>query len=159
MAPLPNGEDRSLAAERADARHEHDDPHLRSCSTVTGYHIKSQDGEIGHVQGWLVDEETWAIRYIVVDTSNWWLGHKVLVAPEWIREVSWADSIVSVNMTQQAIRERPHPGIHPCHPIANKRSAFTRTTIARDIGKHSHRSSLAAACVSGARLFRIHRGA
>ena len=56
-----------------------DDLHLRSCKAVMGYHIEATDGDIGHVQGLLVDEETWAIRYMVVDTSNWWLGHKVLI--------------------------------------------------------------------------------
>ena len=39
----------------------------------------------------LLDDETWAIRYIVVDTSNWWVGHKVLVAPRWIKSVSWLE--------------------------------------------------------------------
>jgi hypothetical protein len=95
-----------MAAERA-AMHANDDPHLRSSNSVTGYHIKAQDHEIGHVQGWLVDDESWAIRYLVVDTSNWWVGHKVLVAPQWIRDVSWADSVVAVNLTSEAIRSSP----------------------------------------------------
>jgi len=98
--------ERSIAAERA-ARHRDDDPHLRSCKSVSGYHIKAQDGEIGHVQGWIVDEQSWAIRYLVVDTSNWWLGHQVLIAPQWIREVSWSDKIVVADMTREAVRNAP----------------------------------------------------
>jgi uncharacterized protein YrrD len=98
--------ERSIAAEQA-ARHRDDDPHLRSCKSVSGYHIKAQDGEIGHVQGWIVDEQSWAIRYLVVDTSNWWLGHQVLIAPQWIREVSWSDKIVVADMTREAIRNAP----------------------------------------------------
>ena len=86
---------------------ETEDPHLRAFNNVVGYHIHASDGEIGHVQGMLVDEETWAIRYLVVDTSNWWLGHRVLIAPEWIDKVSWADSTVSVNLTQKAVRDAP----------------------------------------------------
>ena len=88
---------------------EHNDgnPHLRSCKEVTSYHLHASDGDIGHVQGLLVDEQTWAIRYLVVDTSNWWLGHKVLIAPQWIQEVSWADSTVSVDMTRQAVKDAP----------------------------------------------------
>jgi hypothetical protein len=104
----PGGSDpHNLIAKARAARHEHDDPHLRSCSAVTGYHIKAQDGEIGHVQGWIVDEESWAVRYLVVDTGNWWLGHKVLVSPQWIREVSWSDSNVAVNMTRMAVQSAP----------------------------------------------------
>jgi hypothetical protein len=84
-----------------------DNPHLRSFNAVTGYSIEATDGDIGHVQGLLVDEETWAIRYMVVNTSNWWLGHQVLVAPQWIQSVSWPDSTVSVNLTRQAVQNAP----------------------------------------------------
>ena len=95
------------AANAEAARHENDDPHLRSCHVVTGYHIQASDGEIGHVQGLLVDEETWAIRYLIVDTSNWWGGHEVLVAPQWIQSVNWNDETVSVDLTRQAVKDAP----------------------------------------------------
>ena len=109
MAPSGVGvleAERTIAAEQA-VRHRDDDPHLRSCKAVGGYHIKAQDGEIGHVQGFIVDEASWAIRYLVVDTSNWWMGHQVLVAPQWIQEVSWSDQVVAVKMTREAIRNAP----------------------------------------------------
>lgn len=89
------------------ARHRNDDPHLRSCNAVTGYHLHATDGEIGHVSGFLVDDETWAIRYLVVDTSNWWFGHEMLVAPAWIRGVHWADRTVSVDLDRAAIQNAP----------------------------------------------------
>jgi hypothetical protein len=93
---------------RADAAlHENDDHHLRSCKAVMDYHIEATDGDIGHVQGLLVDEESWAIRYMIVDTSNWWLGHQVLIAPQWIQNVSWSDATVSVNLTRQAVKDAP----------------------------------------------------
>ncbi|WP_211251637.1 PRC-barrel domain-containing protein [Andreprevotia chitinilytica] len=84
-----------------------EDPHLRSCKAVIDYHILASDGQIGHVQGFLVDEKTWAIRYLVVNTSNWWLGHEVLIAPKWIENVSWSGSTVSVGLTQQAVQDAP----------------------------------------------------
>jgi hypothetical protein len=83
------------------------DPHLRSCNVVKGYHIKASDGEIGHVQGFLVDDATWSVRYMIVNTSNWWVGHQVLVSPEWIRQVSWAGSSVEVSLDRQAIKDAP----------------------------------------------------
>ncbi|OYV01946.1 MAG: photosystem reaction center subunit H [Burkholderiales bacterium PBB5] len=89
------------------ARHRNDDPHLRSCNAVTGYHIHATDGEIGHVSGFLVDDETWAIRYLVVDTSNWWVGHKVLIAPPWIEGVHWSDQTVSVSLSRASIQNAP----------------------------------------------------
>ncbi|MFN0161887.1 MAG: PRC-barrel domain-containing protein [Burkholderiales bacterium] len=95
-----------LRAERD--RRRNADPHLRSCDAVVGYHIKATDGEVGHVSDLLVDDDTWAVRYLVVDTSNWWLGHKVLVAPPWITGVHWSDKTVSVDLSRDAIKDAPH---------------------------------------------------
>ncbi len=93
---------------RADEeRHRDDDLHLRSCQAVMAYHIEASDGDIGHVQGLLVDEQTWAIRYMIVNTSNWWLGHQVLIAPQWIKNVSWAEATVSVDLTRQVVQDAP----------------------------------------------------
>lgn len=89
------------------ARSDNADPHLRSCDAVTDYHIHASDGDIGHVNGMLIDDETWAVRYLIVDTSNWWMGHKVLIAPPWIESVNWADRTVSVALTRQAIKDAP----------------------------------------------------
>ena len=89
------------------ARHQDDDPNLRSCNAVIGYHIHATDGEIGHVQGMLIDEDTWAIRYIVVNTSNWWLGHQALIAPQWIKDVGWLDKRVSVDLTRGSVKDAP----------------------------------------------------
>ena len=100
--------DREMAYARADAEaHSNDDIHLRSCKAVVGYHLIATDGDIGHVQGLLVEEETWAIRYLIINTSNWWLGHKVLVAPQWISDISWSGATVSVNLTRQAVKDAP----------------------------------------------------
>jgi hypothetical protein len=71
------------------------------------YHIQATDGGIGHVQGLLIDEETWAVRYMIVDTSSWWLGHQVLVAPQWIEEVRWPDEAIVVTVSRQAVRDAP----------------------------------------------------
>lgn len=95
------------AQARTEARQRAQDPHLRSCKSVVGYHIEASDGEIGHVQGLLVDEESWAIRYLVVNTSNWWLGHDVLVAPQWIKRVSWTEQTVAVDLTRDALKQAP----------------------------------------------------
>ena len=93
---------------RADAaRHQNDDPHLRDCKAVMRYRIQAADGDIGHIQGLLVDEETWATRYIIVNTSNWWLGHQVLIATQWIQDVSWYDATISVNLPRQALKDAP----------------------------------------------------
>lgn len=83
------------------------DPHLRSTHDVSGHDIQAADGEIGHVEDFIIDDETWAIRYLIIDTRNWWLGKKVLVSPQWIERVSWYESKVFVNLTRETIKQSP----------------------------------------------------
>jgi len=106
--PHSTQSDAEMSFARAEAaRHQNDDPHLRDCKAVMTYHVEATDGDIGHVQGLLVDDETWAIRYIIVNTGNWWMGHQVLIAPQWIDNVSWHDATVTVNVTRQAVKDAP----------------------------------------------------
>jgi hypothetical protein len=83
------------------------DPDLRSTQAVSGYHVQALDGEIGHVDDFIIDDETWTIRYLVIDTTNWWLGKKVLVSPQWVGSVSWSESKVFVNLPREAIKRAP----------------------------------------------------
>jgi hypothetical protein len=83
------------------------DAHLRSTHEVSGYHLQASDGEIGHVDDFVIDDETWAIRYLVVDTRNWWPGKKVLISPQWIERVSWTESKIFVDLSLEAIRQSP----------------------------------------------------
>jgi hypothetical protein len=83
------------------------DPSLRSARDVTGYYIAARDGDIGHVDDFLVDDRAWAIRYLIVDTRNWWPGKKVALSPEWIKTVSWADSRVHVDLQREEIKAAP----------------------------------------------------
>ena len=93
-----------LRANRTRATRTSDDYHLRSSNAVTGYRVEATDGNIGHVEDLLVDDYTWAIRYLLVKTSNWWGGRRVLVAPQSIEDVNWSKSTVSVDLTRQAIK-------------------------------------------------------
>jgi hypothetical protein len=83
------------------------DSHLRDAKAVIGYHLRAADGEIGHVEEFLVDVEHWSIRYMVVDTSNWLGGRRVLIAPSWVSAVSWEDSLVHVTATREAVMTSP----------------------------------------------------
>ena len=83
------------------------DHHLRSTDVVTGYHLSALDGEIGHIEDFIIDDETWAIRYMIVGTKNWWPGKKVLVSPQWIERVSWNESKVFINLSRTVIQESP----------------------------------------------------
>lgn len=90
------------------ASNEHSgDVHLRSVRKLRGYHVQGMDEAIGHVNDFIVDDETWDVRYLVVDTSNWWFGKKVLLAPRWASRVSWAESKVFVDVSRESIKNGP----------------------------------------------------
>ncbi len=84
-----------------------DEPNLRSMKEVTGYHIHAIDGDIGHVEDFIICPTTWTVRYMVVDTKNWWPGKKVLVSPDWIKDVRWGDKKVYVDLTVDMIENGP----------------------------------------------------
>jgi hypothetical protein len=83
------------------------DTHLRSVREVAGYYIQANDGEIGHVEDLLVEEETWTIEYMVVDTRNWLPGRKVLVAPHWIDNITYSGRRVEINKSREEIEGGP----------------------------------------------------
>lgn len=80
---------------------------LLSCKTIIGYEILASDGHIGHVKEMLIDEETWQIRYLVIDTSQWWFGKHVILAPPWIEKCKWNENQIIVNLTRQQIKDSP----------------------------------------------------
>lgn len=102
------------------------DPHLRSTKDVSGYHVQATDGDLGHVEDFIIDDETWAIRYLVIDTGNWRSGKKVLISPRWIDRVSWEDSEVYVALSRESIEGSPE---------YTDESALTREY---ETGLHSH---------------------
>ena len=83
------------------------DAHLRSTHEVSGYHVKAVDGEIGHVEDFLFDDKSWEIRYAIVDTKNWWPAKKVLLRPQWIQGVDWAERQIHTNIKRALIEKSP----------------------------------------------------
>jgi sporulation protein YlmC with PRC-barrel domain len=92
-----------------------DDPHLRSTRQVAGYHIHASNGEIGHVADFMVNDQNWAIRYLVVDTGNWLPGKKVLISPSWIKSVNWDDASVTVDRMRESVKNSPDAD--PAKPV------------------------------------------
>jgi hypothetical protein len=108
----PVGGDPFLGSRRpapplADPQRDSDDPNLRSAEEVTGYHIHASDGEIGHVTDFLLEDADWSVRYLVVDTKNWWPGKKVLISPRSAREIEWRKKLVNLDVDRQKIKDSP----------------------------------------------------
>ncbi len=88
------------------------DSHLRSVREVDRYHIQAENGSIGHVLDFIVDDEKWAIHYLEIDTGNWLPGKKVLISPAWIKMINWNESRVYVNLTREAVGTSPAYDLH-----------------------------------------------
>jgi hypothetical protein len=89
------------------ARMHNGDPHLRSTKALTGCHLHATDGEIGHLENFLIDKESWAIRYLIVDTRNWWFGRHVLLSPYAVREIDGAENLINLDVTKDRIEHSP----------------------------------------------------
>jgi len=87
--------------------HRPGDPHLRSLAEVTGYNIHATDGEIGHIESFLIDDDGWDIRYLVANTRNWWFGRHVLLSPASVATIAWDQRKVDLNLTCYKIKGSP----------------------------------------------------
>lgn len=104
------GESPTIPVATEDALNKPQDPqdtHLRSADDVKGYRIHARDGEIGHLSDFIIDDESWRINYLVISTSNWLPGKKVIVPPTWVQKVSWADQEITVDLKRETIKNSP----------------------------------------------------
>ena len=83
------------------------DPHLRSTKVLTGLHIHCTNGLLGHVDDFVVDDRTWTISRLVVETRNWWPGKRVLVEPSAIDSIHWEDGEIYLTLPRDAVFSRP----------------------------------------------------
>jgi hypothetical protein len=74
---------------------------------MRGFHIVATDGGIGHVDDFLVDEATWAVRYLVVDTSNWIGGRSVLISAALVSDVDSSSRKIRVRLTRAQLKDSP----------------------------------------------------
>lgn len=88
---------------------------LRSMQEIDDYRVHATDGDIGHVEEFVIDDKAWVVRYAVVDTRKWLPGRRVLIAPNWIASISWADRTVAVELTRDAVKDSPE--YRPTEPV------------------------------------------
>ena len=68
---------------------------------------KATDGTLGHVADFLIDDSTWDVRYLMVDTRNWLPGRKVLVPPSAIEDIDWENRQVRVRLNREELKRSP----------------------------------------------------
>jgi PRC-barrel domain len=79
---------------------------LHKTSYVSGFHVMATDGEIGHVDNFLFDD-SWTIRQLVVDISNWIGGKSVLIPPAAVTKVDSPEKKVHVRLTREEVKNSP----------------------------------------------------
>jgi uncharacterized protein YrrD len=106
------------------------DSHLRSVNEVIGYSIQALDDHFGHIDDFIIDEQDWAIRYLVADTRNWLPGKKVLLPAQWISSVSWEQSRVSVDLDRETVKRAPE--YDPTRPLTREYEAALYARYGRE---------------------------
>lgn len=80
-----------------------EDPDLRSALDLTGYQVWATDGEVGRLEGFILDEASWHLGYLDVKAGDWLLGRSVLIPTRWVKSVSWADFRVKLHHGKSGI--------------------------------------------------------
>tara|TARA_R110002110_G_scaffold79007_1_gene206838 strand:+ start:947 stop:1705 length:759 start_codon:yes stop_codon:yes gene_type:complete len=83
------------------------DPNLRSVNEIIGYQIDTKDDETGAVNEAYVNARDWRITYWVVKTGGWFSGKEVLLAADWITDITWTDQAISTDLTSKQIESAP----------------------------------------------------
>jgi hypothetical protein len=115
---LPRSADPEVQRRADDiSRHQHDqdEPHLRSAQAITGYHLHATDGEIGHLSDFVIEDTDWSIHYLIGDTSNWWMGQKVLISPRSAQDIRWTEQLIYLDVDRQKVMDSPP--FDPAKPI------------------------------------------
>lgn len=95
------------AEDAAQQKENKGDPHLQSARDVGDCRIAATDGEIGHVVDFIIDEDSWVIRYVKVDTGNWLPGKKVLLSTRLISAINWSDGCLQISFSRDVIENAP----------------------------------------------------
>ena len=90
-----------------DTKDSDEDSHLRSTHNVIGYTIHTIDGKIGDVEDFIVDDTSWKLDYLIVDTGHWFPGKKVLISPKLVKEIKWDSFEVILNVSEAGVKNSP----------------------------------------------------
>jgi sporulation protein YlmC with PRC-barrel domain len=83
------------------------DPHLRSTHALKGYEVQTSEGGLGHVVDFMMEEESWTIRQLVIETGHWFSGKQIVISPNHVDRISYEESKIFVNLTKKAIMDAP----------------------------------------------------
>ena len=101
-APTLEESDENILPEAVEEAHR-----LQEANRVLKYAVQARDGEAGQVEDFLIDDESWTLQYLVVDTGSWLSGRKVLVSPSYVYQIDWAEAVVHIDLNQETVKNSP----------------------------------------------------
>ncbi len=80
---------------------------LRSASTFKRMAIHATDGDLGHIEQFYFDDETWTVRYLIAKTGNWFSGARVLLPVGVVKAVDWMHHAIVVSLSSAQVKASP----------------------------------------------------
>lgn len=87
--------------------------HLRSTAELEGYRVAASDGEVGRVSDFIVEDDTWAIRYLRIKPTAEIRAESLVISPHWVYEINWFESTIQLSMTGQQLAGAPAVRVDP----------------------------------------------
>jgi hypothetical protein len=95
--------------------------HARSVRDILGYHIKARDQTFGHLEDLLIEADNWIVRYLLIDTRNWWPGPPVVMGAGWVSALNLEDRTLGIDADADHIKACPI--YDPAGPITREYEA------------------------------------
>ena len=80
---------------------------LNHIKKLYGIKLNAADGDIGTIDDFYFDDQSWSIRYLVAETGTWLSEFQVLISPYSIVRLDRKDGGLVVNLTRKQIEESP----------------------------------------------------
>ena len=91
---------------------------LKEVKKMHGWAIHAIDGEIGAIDELLFDDESWTVRYLIVNTGSWLLGRRVLLSPHSFGALDWEGQMLNVSLTRAEVENSP--GVETDRPVSRQ---------------------------------------
>ncbi|MBI1938555.1 MAG: hypothetical protein HYS25_10580 [Ignavibacteriales bacterium] len=80
---------------------------LTNFRSISKYRVEALDGNVGNIHELLFDEQSWIVRYIVINTGNLFMKNLVLLQPEEFVSCDTDEEKFLVNLTKEEIINSP----------------------------------------------------
>jgi hypothetical protein len=94
---------------------------LTKTTNLKGFEIRATDGELGTMGEFYFDDDTWAIRYLTVETGGWLGGREVLISPISVAYTDWQTKRLNVALTKKQVENSPDIDTH--RPVSRQQEA------------------------------------